>query len=275
MRKGESIPTIFETLKSQGKKPYVVPYGGSNEVGAIGFDAALIELQQQLENMEENISHIVFASSSGGTHSGMILGKELTNQSYSLIGINIDKDKICGMTLYDYILTLANKTAHHLGRQCTFNKADVELNSDYIGEGYAVIGELEREAISLIAKHEGILLDPVYTGRAMGGMVDMIRKGRFSPEDTVLFWHTGGSPALFAYAANLVYPAFLMNIVSIWLWLLHCCTFSKLAELYKFTQAQKVRPGNAIFYSVLAANIVYYEVCAYLFTAKNFEPGAA
>jgi len=204
MRKGETILSIVDILKSEGKSPYVVPYGGSNEVGAVGFTAAVFELQQQLEKMEENISHIIFASSSGGTHSGLILGKELTQQSYNLIGINIDKDEICGMTLYDYILTLADKTASYLGRQCSFNGTDVELNSDYIGEGYGVIGDLEREAISLVAKHEGILLDPVYTGRAMGGMVDMIRKGRFSSNDTVLFWHTGGSPALFAYAANLI-----------------------------------------------------------------------
>lgn len=164
----------------------------------------LRNLEKKLDEINEIISHIFFASSSGGTHSGLALGHLLSKQSYRIMGINIDKDEICGMTLKDYIVFLTKKTAQHLGRQATFKKDDIELYSNYIGKGYGVIGELEREAIGLTARHEGILLDPVYTGRAMGAMIDMIRNGKVSSQDTVLFWHTGGSPALFAYADKLI-----------------------------------------------------------------------
>jgi len=203
MRKGENIAEIAEELEGQGKKTYIIPYGGSNAIGATGFVAAMVELQDQLKSMGENISHIVFASSSGGTHSGMLLGRAELKESYNLIGINIDKDETFGMPLREYILLLANQTAHLLGSQYTFTGSDLDLNCDYYGDGYGVVGELEREAIRLTARHQGILLDPVYTGRAMGGMLDMIRKGRFSAGDSVLFWHTGGSPALFSYADTL------------------------------------------------------------------------
>ena len=204
MRKGENIEEIAEQLERQGKKTYVIPYGGSNEIGAAGFVAAMFELKLQLKAMGETINHIVFASSSGGTHSGMLLGRAELHESYNLIGISIDKDETFGMSLQEYILVLANKTARHLGSQQTFTDIDIDLNCDYHGEGYGVVGDLEREAIALTARHQGILLDPVYTARAMGGLLDMIRKGRFSSNDSVLFWHTGGSPALFSLADKLI-----------------------------------------------------------------------
>lgn len=202
-RKGENIPNIEMQLRERGKTPYIIPYGGSNEIGAIGFVAALLELQHQLEILNETIDYIFFASSSGGTHSGMMVAKKILQAPYQLIGINIDKDEVNGMELADYIFQLANKIAAHLGTQFSFAKKDVVLVEDYLGGGYGVIGALEREAISLTARHEGILLDPVYTGRAMGGMIDMIRQGKYHKDETVLFWHTGGSPALFAYGDSL------------------------------------------------------------------------
>lgn len=199
MRKGENIPDIVENLRKRGKKPYVIPYGGSNSIGAAGFVAAMYELDTQMDELEESVDHIVFASSSGGTHAGMMAGKILLGATYRLIGINIDKDEVFGMNLADYIPKLAEATTAHMGPSRPFSKADLELNDTYLGNGYGIIGELERRAISLVARHEGILLDPVYTGRAMGAMIDMIETGRFSADETVLFWHTGGSPALFAY----------------------------------------------------------------------------
>lgn len=107
------------------------------------------------------------------------------------------------MPFAQYILSLANKTAQFIGVNHTFSAEDLILNSHYVGEGYGVIGPLENEAISLTAQTEGILLDPVYTGRAMGGLLDMIRSGEIKKTDRVLFWHTGGTPALFAYANDL------------------------------------------------------------------------
>ena len=199
-RKGEDIPEIVKQLKQAGKKPYVVPYGGSNELGALAFVDALKELEIQAQGVDTSFSHIVFASSSGGTHAGLMLGKKILNASYEIVGINIDKEEADKVSLDQTILSLANSTAKFIGVNHNFLEKDLTLNADYVGEGYGVIGDLENEAISLTAQTEGILLDPVYTGRAMGGLFDMIRTGKFNKKDNVLFWHTGGAPALFAYS---------------------------------------------------------------------------
>jgi D-cysteine desulfhydrase family pyridoxal phosphate-dependent enzyme len=195
-RKGEDIPRVYSQLSDEGKKPYVVPYGGSNELGAISFIHAVQELEAQTSG--QAFSHIVFASSSGGTHAGLVLGKQLYRQDYQIVGINIDKDQD-GQSGYRHtLLTLIQRTADVMGMDNDVAKQQLVLRDDYVGQGYGVVGDLEREAIALTAKHEGILLDPVYTGRAMGGLIDMIRQQTFSPQDKVLFWHTGGAPALFA-----------------------------------------------------------------------------
>lgn len=200
-RKGEDIPRVFEQLKAKGKNPYVVPYGGSNELGVYAFVRALEELEDQLDI--EQLSHVVFASSSGGTHAGLMLGKALLNRQYSLVGINIDKDETDKVPFDEFIVNLANKTSGFIDADITLTNKDLILDSNYIGDGYGVIGMLEKEAIALTAKHEGILLDPVYTGRAMGGLINMIRSGKLTKEDKVLFWHTGGVPSLFAHADSL------------------------------------------------------------------------
>lgn len=202
-RKGEDIPQIVEQLKNDGKKPYVVPYGGSNELGALAFVEALKELEHQCQNMKEPFTHIVFASSSGGTQAGLMLGKKILQSSCQIVGINIDKGETDKVPFNQYIVSLANSTSKLIGENHRFSGADLILNSDYVGEGYGVIGALENEAILLTAQTEGILLDPVYTGRAMGGLIAMIRSGKMKKTDSVLFWHTGGAPALFAYSDSL------------------------------------------------------------------------
>lgn len=201
-RKGQDIPVLVDELIAKGKKPYVVPYGGSNELGAYGFTQALFELEQQLDTSE--LTHIVFASSSGGTHAGLMLGKGLLKKQYQLVGIAIDKGEAGEQPFVETVVNLANNTSELIHCAMRFSKNDVVLKDNYMGAGYGIIGKLEQEAIALLAKHEGILLDPVYTGRAMGGLIDMIRSGELSKTDKVLFWHTGGAPALFAYADALV-----------------------------------------------------------------------
>jgi L-cysteate sulfo-lyase len=202
-RKGEDIPHIVEQLRNEGKKPYVVPYGGSNELGALAFVEALRELESQRQSIKTSFTHIIFASSSGGTHAGLMLGKKMLQLSSQIVGINIDKGETDKVPFNQYIVSLANSTAKLIGENHKFSSADLTLNSDYVGEGYGVIGSLENEAIFLTAQTEGILLDPVYTGRAMGGLIDMIRTGKIKKTDSVLFWHTGGAPALFAYSNSL------------------------------------------------------------------------
>jgi len=202
-RKGETIPALCDELRRMGKRPYIVPYGGSNPVGACGFVEAIRELSEQQRAGVQTFTHIVFASSSGGTHAGMLVGANLFGMQTELIGISIDKEETEGASLDKAITRLANQTAELVGIKETFSDKGVILVSDYLGEGYGVVGGAEREALALTAQLEGILLDPVYTGRAMAGLIDMIRKKIMSPDERVLFWHTGGTPALFAYGNDL------------------------------------------------------------------------
>lgn len=202
-RKGENIPQICEDLRLRGKNPAVIPYGGSNATGAVGFVEAVRELAIQFGSDIDGLSQVVFASSSGGTHAGLLVGKVLYGLDFQVTGICIDKGETGEVPLAGHILDLANTCGDEQGINGPFATGDIVLLDDYVGAGYGVIGDLEREAISLTARHEGILLDPVYTGRAMGGLIDLIRKKELNRSDTVLFWHTGGSPALFAYAAEL------------------------------------------------------------------------
>jgi len=201
-RKGEQIPQIAEELRSQGKKPYVIPYGGSNAIGATGFVEAMSELATQLESAKQSLTHIVFASSSCGTQSGMAVGARLFLPDVKVVGIRIDKDET-ELPFEEQMVALANDTAKHIGAEMTFVESDFDIRDGYLGGGYGVVGDLERDAINLLARTEGILLDPVYTGRAFGAMIDLIKKGEFSKNDRVLFWHTGGTPALFSYASEL------------------------------------------------------------------------
>jgi D-cysteine desulfhydrase len=182
----------------------VVPYGGSNATGAAGFVEAARELTEQLAQARESISHIVFASSSGGTQAGLTVGKSLFGLDSELVGIGIDKGVTGDVPFAERVLGLANATAERLGVSSRFSASDLIIRDDYLGDGYGVVSELERRAIRMLAQTEGILLDPVYTGRAMGGLIDMIERGELSREHSVLFWHTGGTPALFPYVGDLI-----------------------------------------------------------------------
>lgn len=197
-RKGEQLNAIASQLQAQDRHPYVISYGGSNALGAVGFVAAMAELQQQLQAMEQSVDAIVFASSSGGTQAGLTVGRSLLAMDVELIGIRIDKAEDEQLSYGDQLAELATSTAKMLQSECHFHPADFRVETAYLGAGYGVVGDLERSAINLLAQSEGLLLDPVYSGRAMGGLLDLIRRGHFHRQQTVLFWHTGGQPALFA-----------------------------------------------------------------------------
>lgn len=202
-RKGEKIPEIVEQLRRQGKKTYTIPYGGSNHIGALGFVDAIRELETQLSALQTHIDAIVFASSSGGTQAGLLVGRALHDHDFSLIGIGIDKGEAGEAPFESHVQQLAGKTADYLKLKKKFLDSDITVRTEFLGKGYGRVGDLERNAIRLVAETEGILLDPVYTGRAMGGLLQMIENNEFSSDDTVLFWHTGGFPALFSYAEDL------------------------------------------------------------------------
>lgn len=203
LRKGEKIPEIAEQIRESGGKPYIIPYGGSNPTGAVGFVEAVRELVTQLAELGETITHIVFPSSSGGTHAGLTVGRSIFDQEFQVVGIGIDKTEAEGGTFDELVLNLSNSTSKRLEAGITFKPSDITVRNEYLGDGYGVVGRLERRAVQLTAETEGILLDPVYTGRAMGALMDMIEQNEFSQKDTVLFWHTGGTPALFPYARQI------------------------------------------------------------------------
>ena len=197
----EVMAQVIIELQSMGRKPYAIPLGGSNVLGATSYVWAMKELTEQLETQRINVDFIVFASSSGGTHAGLVLGAEIYGFSGQILGISVDHPAAVVQT---QVAALATATATHLGLGQLSVANRVDVNDDYLGGGYAIVGETEREAIQMVAQMEGILLDPVYTGRAMGGLIDLIRWGAFTRGQSVLFWHTGGTAALPAFADKLV-----------------------------------------------------------------------
>ncbi len=202
-RKGELIPKIKDELLAKGHKPYVVPYGGSNATGAKGFVHAMQELARQESELGVSFDAIVFASSSGGTQAGLMVGKQILHSAVSLVGIRIDKEDGFGLPFPEHIISLANLASDQLRLDHKFSSNDLVLHDEYMEAGYGVAGEQEREAIRLLARWEGILVDPVYTARAFGALLDLVRKKCFTRSQRVLFWHTGGAPALFSYAEEL------------------------------------------------------------------------
>ena len=158
---------------------------------------AVAELMQQCAPQQEipMPDWIVFATSSGGTQAGLTVGAKAFQYPGKILGISIDEK---AEVLKPRVANLATQTADLLRFPASFTPEDILVNEDYLGGGYGIMSSVEVEAIKLFASHEGILLDPVYTGRSAGGMLDMIRKNVFPAGSHVLFWHTGGSPALFA-----------------------------------------------------------------------------
>lgn len=197
----EAIHQVEQELRASGRNPYVVPYGGSNAYGLLGYVEAVREVVAQMADTGPFDAH-VFATSSGGTQAGMILGAYLTGilGSTRLLGISVDERE---STLGPRVANLVNEAARLLGLDLRVNDDVADINDEYLGGGYAVVGDMEREAIRLLARAEGLLVDPVYTGRAFGGLVDLIRRGKFSADQRVLFWHTGGQAALWAFSTEL------------------------------------------------------------------------
>ena len=202
------LHALADELRAAGRRPYTITYGGSDPVGASGYALAMAELYDQARDLDLRLDVIVVASSSGGTQAGMVAGARALDWDVPILGISIDETKA---DLQAKVADLATRTAAHLGRADVFTPDEILVNDGYLGAGYGIVGDLEREAITLMAQTEGILLDPVYTGRAFGGLIDMLRTqpdslarpDRSSPGQ-ILFWHTGGQPALFAYAGELI-----------------------------------------------------------------------
>jgi len=187
---------MAEELKTQGRQAYVIPTGGSNPVGATGYVACAEETLAQSFDLGIRIDRVVCASGSGGTHAGLVAGFYGSNSGIPVVGVNVSRKK---GPQEDLIYDLASRTAAHVGVEGRLPREIVLCFDEYVGPGYSLPTPSMIEAVQLLARTEAILLDPVYTGKAMAGLIDLVRRGFFKKGEHVLFVHTGGSPALYAY----------------------------------------------------------------------------
>lgn len=183
-------------LSKLGRNAYVIPGGASSPQGALGYVACAEEILYQIFDEEIEIDHIVCASGSAGTHAGLVTGFFGNNSGIPVTGINVSRKK---EVQEDLVYKLARETATMAGVAEGLPREAVSCFDDYVGPGYSIPTTEMAEAVKLTARLEGILLDPVYTGKAMAGLIDLIRKGYFKEAKNILFVHTGGAPALFAY----------------------------------------------------------------------------
>ena len=195
------MAVVADELKSEGRKPYVIPGGGSNPIGATGYVACALEILSQTFESEIAIDRVVTASGSAGTHAGLLTGFEAANARIPIVGINVSRPKDAQE---EKVHDLARQTSERLGVVSEIARDKVLCFSDYVGPGYSLPTPEMAEAIRMLARLEGILLDPVYTGKTMAGLIDLTRKGFFKKDETLLFIHTGGSPALYAYRENVL-----------------------------------------------------------------------
>ena len=192
---------VAEQLKAQGRKPYIIPGGGSNEIGGLGYVSCAQELMGQLHDMNLKIDNIVCTSGSTGTHSGLLTGIVGMNAQIPVTGIGINRKNEKQIPA---VLDLCNRISAKLGLANQPKLEDVTVFEDYIGDGYSRPTQGMAEAVKLLARTEAILLDPVYTGKTMDGMIDLVKKGYFKDCKNILFLHTGGAPALYHYKEDIL-----------------------------------------------------------------------
>jgi L-cysteate sulfo-lyase len=183
-------------LRAAGEAVYVIPGGGSNRVGALGYVSCAQELMQQADEMGLTIDRIVTATGSAGTQAGLVVGLEGMNAQVPVLGIGV---RLPREQQEANVHRLAEATAEYIGMKGGIRRDAVVANCDYVGEGYGIPTDSMGEAVKLLAQQEGILLDPVYSGKAMAGLIDLIRKGLIPAHERVVFLHTGGQAGLFGY----------------------------------------------------------------------------
>jgi len=191
---------VCQQLTEQGNKPYFIPGGGSNPLGALGYVKCALELTDQINTLSLSFDKLIHATGSTGTQAGLVAGLEGVNSKLPVLGVSVRQSK---EKQIDAVWNLTKKTAKKLNiPKITRDKVLVE--DAYVGKGYGIPTKGTLEAITLLAQKESILLDPVYSGKGMAGLIDLIRKGIFKKGQKVLFLHTGGSTALFAYEKELL-----------------------------------------------------------------------
>jgi L-cysteate sulfo-lyase len=188
---------LLPSLRADGEVPYCIPTGGSNETGALGYAAAALELLQQAREAGIAIDRVLFATASGGTQPGLVVGMALAEARLQVLGMDIEGE---ADALGRDVRNVAEACARKVGLPQALRDDAFEICRGYAGPGYGIPTPGMLEAVGLLAKLEGIVLDPVYTGKAMAGLIDLVRSGHFAADETIVFIHTGGMPAMFAYA---------------------------------------------------------------------------
>jgi L-cysteate sulfo-lyase len=196
------IEVVAEGFRAQGRKVYTIPGGGSNPVGALGYANAALELVNQANDMGLAIDRIVHATGSAGTQAGLVVGLKALNSRIPLLGIGVRAPK---QKQEENVFALAEKTAELLGCPGVVAREDVVANTDYVGDGYGIPTPECLSAIEMFARTEGLLLDPVYSGKGAAGLIDLVRKGAFEGDENIVFLHTGGGVGLFGYTASFNY----------------------------------------------------------------------
>jgi len=195
-----AMAEVADEIRAKGGVPYIVPGGASNTVGALGYVDCGIELLKQLSEQNLQIDHIVTATGSAGTHAGLIVGLRGSGSDLPILGIGVNAPQ--GVQ-EERVYKLAKETAELVGAPDCVAREDIIADCNYIGPGYGEPTESMNEAVLMLARLEGLLFDPVYSGKALAGMIDHVRQGRFTKGQKIVFLHTGGSAALFAYADSL------------------------------------------------------------------------
>jgi D-cysteine desulfhydrase len=190
------MQSVVDSLAGEGRKGYTIVGGASSPLGALGYVACAEEILAQAFDMGIQIDSVICASGSAGTHSGLLVGFWGNNSGIPVAGINVSRTK---EAQEEIVFDLASKTVALLGVRGEVPRSAVECFGDYVGPGYSLPTEGMVEAVKMLARTEAVLMDPVYTGKAMAGMIDLIRKRHFKKGQNILFVHTGGSPALYAY----------------------------------------------------------------------------
>jgi D-cysteine desulfhydrase len=203
--RNQKMESLAEVLRTEGKSPYIIPVGGSNHIGALGYVSAMVETSDQLEALNLTMDHLIFATSSGGTQAGLVLGAKLCGFNGDVTGISIDQvpDKGSEFKFKAFVHDIVKDLERAMKIPNAVNRSDLKIDYGYLGKGYGVVGELECGAIRLLAGKEGLLVGPVYTGRALGALIDYIKTNKIGPKETVLFIHTGDDVALHAYAEEI------------------------------------------------------------------------
>jgi L-cysteate sulfo-lyase len=195
-----AMDEIADQVRAEGGTPYIVPGGASNSVGALGYVGCGEELLQQCREHEIEFDHLVTATGSAGTHAGLAVGLRASGSDLPMLGIGVNAPQD---VQEERVFKLACETAELVGMPGCVSREDIVADCNYIGPGYGEPTDAMNEAVLMLARLEGLLFDPVYSGKALAGMIDYVRKGRFAKDSDIVFLHTGGAAGLFAYADNL------------------------------------------------------------------------